>query len=109
MKSQQPREYCLIVEGNFFTESEAEHALRDPFIEDWVEETGNFRIHNFDNIEVGAGIALGWLAVKMIDDEIFEISCLRPDKPLTEQKAKIIAENLRRQGMFDEVNIEARE
>ena len=108
MKSQEPREHCLIVEGNFFTESEAEHALRDPFIEEWVEETGNFRIHNFDNIEVGAGIALGWLTVKMIDDEIFEISCSRPDKPLTEQKAKIIAENLRRQGMFDEINIAAK-
>lgn len=108
MNKQQPSEFCLIVEGNYFTESEAEHALRDPFIEEWVEETGNFRIHNFDEIEVGAGIALGWLQVKMVDDEMFEISCKRYDKPLSEQKAKIIAEALRRQDMFDEIRIEPR-
>lgn len=109
MKNQQtPREYCLIVEGNYFDESEAEHALRDPFIEEWVEQTGSFRIHNFDEIEVAAGIALGWLDVKMIDDEIFEITCNRPDKPLSEQKAKLIAEALRRQDMFDEVTVEQR-
>ena len=108
MNKQQSREYCLIVEGRYFTESEAEHALRDPFIEDWVEETGNFRIHNFDNIEVGGGIALGWLAVKLVDDEIFEITCNRQDKPLTEHKAKLIAEALRRQDMFDEIAVEQR-
>jgi hypothetical protein len=88
MKNQTPREYCLIVEGNYFDVSEAEHALRDPFIEEWVEETGNFRIHNFDHIE------------------IFEITCNRSDKPLTEQKAKLIAEALRRQDMFDEISVE---
>lgn len=103
---QPPREYCLIVEGSYYTESEAEKALRDPFIEDWVEETGNFRIHNFDEIEAGGGIALGWLAVKMIDDEIFEVTCKRADKPLTQDKAKLIAEAVRRQGMFDEVSVE---
>jgi hypothetical protein len=109
MKNEQtPREYCLIVEGNYFDESEAEHALRDPFIEEWVEQTGSFRIHNFDDIEVAAGIALGWLEVKMVDDEIFEITCNRPDKPLTEHKAKLIAEALRRQDMFDEIAVEQR-
>jgi hypothetical protein len=101
-----PHEYCVVVEGNYFDESEAEHALRDPFIEEWVEQTGSFRIHNFDEIEVAAGIALGWLAVKMVDDEIFEITCNRPDKPLTEHKAKLIAEALRRQDMFDEISVE---
>jgi hypothetical protein len=106
MKNQTPREYCLIVEGNYFDVSEAEHALRDPFIEEWVEETGNFRIHNFDHIEVACGIALGWLEVKMIEDEIFEITCNRSDKPLTEQKARLIAEALRRQDMFDEISVE---
>lgn len=109
MKNEQtPREYCLIVEGNYFDESEAEHALRDPFIEEWVEQTGSFRIHNFNEIEVAAGIALGWLEVKMVDDEIFEITCNRPDKPLTEHKAKLIAEALRRQDMFDEIAVEQR-
>lgn len=109
MNKQSPREYCLIVEGNYYDVSEAEHALRDPFIEEWVEEVGNFRIHNFDEIEVGGGIALGWLEVKMLDDEVFEISCNRADKPLSEQKAKIIAEALRRHDMFDEITVEPRE
>src|SRR4028119_1457969 len=106
MVSKVKSEYRLIVEGSYLDESEAEHALRDPFIEEWVEETGNFRIHNFDDIEVAAGIALGWLGVRMIDDEIFEIYCKRSDRPLSEQKAKLIAEALRRQDMFDEIRVE---
>lgn len=108
MNKQQPHEFCLVVEGNYTDESEAEHALRDPFIEEWVEETGNFKIHNFDEIEVGAGIALGWLQVKMVDDEMFEITCKRSDKPLSEQRAKVIAEALRRQNMFDDIRVEPR-
>ena len=98
--------FCLIVEGNYFDESEAEHALRDPFIEEYVEQTGNFRIQNFDDIEVACGISLGELMVSMIDDEMFEISCQNATRPLTEHKAKLLAEALRRQDMFDEVRVE---
>jgi hypothetical protein len=108
MKNQSEREYCLIVEGNYFDESEAEHALRDPFIEEWVEQTGKFRIHNFDDIEVAGGIALGWLKISMIDDELFEIVCNKPDRMLSEHKAKLIAEALRRQDMFDSITVEER-
>ena len=43
MTDNKGREYCLIVEGAYLTESEAEHALRDPFIEDWVEQHGTLR------------------------------------------------------------------
>src|SRR5688500_12023161 len=50
-KSSEVREYCLIVEGAYLSESEAEHALRDPFIEDWVEQTGRFRLHNMNEIQ----------------------------------------------------------
>lgn len=107
--SDKHREYCLIVEGNYLDESEAEHALRDPFIEEWVEQTGKFRIHNFDDIEVTGGISLGDLIVTMIEDEIFEITCNNSGRPLTEQKAKTLAENLRRQAMFDEISIQPRE
>ncbi len=106
MKNDSHREYCLIVEGSYFSESEAEHALRDPFIEDWVEQTGRFRIHNFDDIEVAGGIALGWLQVRMLEDEIFEITCNKPDRLLSEHKAQLIAEALRRQDVFDEIYIE---
>jgi hypothetical protein len=109
MKTDKGREYCLIVEGAYLTESEAEHALRDPFIEDWVEETGRFRIHNMGDIEVAPGVALGTLGVVMLDDRLFEIASNDPEHPLTEHKARGVAEALRRQDMFDEVSVEPRE
>ncbi len=109
MKPSTGREYCLIVEGAYLSESEAEHALRDPFIEDWVEQTGHFRIHNLGEIEVTPGVALGMLGVVMLDDRLFEIASVDPEHPLTEHKAKGVADALRRQDMFDEINVELRE
>ena len=106
--SKEVREYFLIVEGAYLDESEAEHALRDPFIEDWVEQTGRFRIHNMDEIIICPGVTLGSLGVVMLDDRVFEIASTDPDHPLTEHKAKGVAEALRRQDMFDEVNTEPR-
>ena len=102
------REYCLIVEGAYLSESEAEHALRDPFIEDWVEQTGRFRIHNMDEILVAPGVTLGSLGVVMLDDRVFEIASTDPEHPLTEHKAQAVAEALRRQDMFDEITTEPR-
>ena len=102
------REYCLIVEGAYLSESEAEHALRDPFIEDWVEQTGRFRIHNMDEIQITSGVTLGSLGVVMLDDEIFEIASTDPNHPLTEHTAKGVAEALRRHDMFDEIRTELR-
>lgn len=106
MKTNSGREYCLIVEGAYLSESEAEHALRDPFIEDWVEQTGRFRIHNMGEIEVAPGVALGTLGVRMLDERLFEIASTDPEHPLTEHKAKGVAEALRRQDMVDEVTVE---
>ena len=103
------REYCLIVEGAYLSESEAEHALRDPFIEDWVEQTGSFKIHNMDEIQIAPGVTLGSLGVVMIDDRVFEIASVDADHPLTEHKAKGVAEALRRQDMFDEIRTEPRD
>lgn len=103
------REYCLIVEGAYLSESEAEHALRDPFIEDWVEQTGHFRIHNMNEIQIAPGVTLGSLGVVMLDDRLFEIASTDPAHPLTEHKAKGVAEALRRQDMFDEVRTEPRD
>ena len=102
------REYCLIVEGAYLSEAEAEHALRDPFIEDWVEQTGSFRIHNMDEILVTPGVTLGSLGVVMLDDRVFEIASTDPDHPLNEHTAKGVAEALRRQDMFDEIRVEPR-
>src|SRR5687767_13294457 len=102
------REYCLIVEGAYLSEAEAEHALRDPFIEDWVEQTGRFRLHNLSEILLVPGVALGTLGVVMLDEGVFEIASVDPEHPLTEHKAKGVAEALLRQGMFDEIGVELR-
>lgn len=108
MKKDGGSEYCLVVEGGYLTESEAEHALRDPFVEDWVEETGRFRIHNLVEMEVAPGVILGSLGVVMIDDGVFEIASTDPEHPLTEHKAKLVAAALRRHDMFDEIAVEPR-
>ena len=108
MKTNKGIEYCLIVEGAYLTESDAEHALRDPFIEDWVEQTGRFRIHNMGDIEVAPGVALGSLGVRLLDERVFEIASSDPEHPLTEHKAKGVAEALKRQDMFDEISVEPR-
>ncbi len=108
MNTRRGCEYCLIVEGPYLTEPEAEHALRDPFLEDWVEQTGNFRIHHLSEIEVVPGVALGTLGVVMLEEEIFEIASADAAHPLTEHKAKGVAEALMRHGMFDEINVEVR-
>jgi hypothetical protein len=61
------------------------------------------------DIEVAPGVALGSLGVVMLDEEVFEIASIDPEHPLTEHKAKGVAEALRRQDMFDEVAVEPRE
>ena len=100
------REYCLIVEGNYFDETEAEDALREPFIDEYCESTGNFRVHNFDEIEVAGGIALGDLAISMIEDAVFEISSQNSTRQMNEQRAKLLADVLKRHDMFDDVRVE---
>lgn len=102
------REYCLIVEGAYLSESEAEHALRDPFIEEWVEQTGSFRIHNMNEIMIAPHVTLGSLGIVMLDDGLFEIASTDPDHPLTAHTAKGVAEALRRQDMFEEIRTEPR-
>lgn len=99
-------EFCLIVEGNYFTIEEAKHALHDPFIEEFVEQTGRFRIQNFDDIQAVSGIPLGELEIAEIDECVFEISCRTSPQILNRRKADLLAETLRRQAMFDEINVE---
>lgn len=96
----------MIVEGSYFTVEEAKHALCDPFIEEYVQTTGSFRIHNFDEIGVAGGLSLGDLAIRMIEDELFEISSINNGRPMNEHRAKAIAEALRRQDMFDEIEVQ---
>jgi hypothetical protein len=108
MKRSSGIEFCLIVEGSYFSESEAEHALRDPFIEEWVEETGHFRIHNLGEMEVAPGVVLGSLGVALMDEGVFEIASNDPEHPLTEHKARKVAEALQRHAMFDEIEVAPR-
>jgi hypothetical protein len=108
MKEQHPGEYCLVLEGSYLSVSEAEHALRDPFIEEWVEQTGRFRIHNLNEMMITPGVPLGQLGVEMVEDGVFRLYSLDPKHPLTERKAEGVAEALKRQGMFDEIFVEPR-
>ena len=61
------------------------------------------------DIEVTPGVALGSLGVVMLEERLFEIASLDPEHPLTEHKAKGVAEALKRQDMFDEITVEPRE
>ena len=108
MKGHRASEFCLIVEGAYLSVSEAEHALRDPFIEDWVEQTGRFRIHNLNEMMIVPGVPLGQLGLEMVEDRVFQLYSLDPKHPLTERKAEGVADALKRQDMFDEISVEPR-
>ena len=108
MKGQHPGEYCLMLEGPYLSVSEAEHALRDPFIEEWVEQTGRYRIHNLNEMIVTPGVPLGQLGLEMLDERVFQLYSTDPRHPLTERKAEGVAAALRRQDMFDEISVEPR-
>ena len=99
-------EFCLIVEGFYETVEEAKHALIDPFIEDYVEKTGKYKIHNSADIIVASGIALDDLSIAEIEENVFEISCKDSPQILTRRRADQLAEKLRQQAMFDEITIE---
>lgn len=109
MKRTTQIEYCLIVGGDYADESEALHALRDPFIEDWVERTGRFRVHNLDEMEITPGVKLGRLGVRPLGEGVFEIASADPEHPLTEHKARGAAEAIRRQDMFERVEVGPRD
>ncbi len=106
MNSKKVGEFCLIVEGNYATVEEAKHAFIDPFIEDFVEQTGKFRIQNFEDIRAVSGVALADMEIARIDDGVFEISCRASGHILNRSRAEKLAETLNRQAMFDEVRIE---
>lgn len=106
MNNAKSTDFCLIAEGNYFTVEEARHALCDPFIEEFVQAKGKFRIHNFDDIQATNGISLGDLEIGMLDDGVFEISCRSSPQILNKHKAEKLADTLRRQAMFDEISIE---
>lgn len=99
-------EYCLIADGNYETIDEAKQALAAPFLEEYVERTGKFKQEDFDQIQLGGGIALGDLEIAAVEEGIFEISLRSSPKILKQHKAEQLAETLRRQLIFDEIRVE---
>jgi hypothetical protein len=49
------------------------------------------------------------LGAVMLDNRVFEIASVDPEHPLTEHKARAVADRLRRYDMFDEITVEPRE
>ncbi len=105
MKRREEKAFYLLVTGSYASENEALHALRDPFIEDWVEQTGRFRIHQLDSLMIAPGVALGQLVIEPNGEGEFVITSSDPNHQLTARKAAAVAEALRYQAMFDEVEI----
>jgi hypothetical protein len=99
-------EFCLICEGFYRDEIEARHALQDPFIEEYVEDTGKFRFHNLENIRVTGGISLADLEIAELDEGVFEVSCRNSQIILKKHKAEKLAEVIRLQAIFDEIRVE---
>lgn len=106
IRAREVEEYCLLVEGAYTTLNEAEHALRDPFLEEWVERTGRFRIHQLDSIQIAPGVMLGHLGIAQEGEGAFVITSTDANHPLTERKARALAEALRQQDMFDHIAVE---
>ncbi len=98
-------EFKIILKADYKNIIDAKHALQDPFVEDFVEETGHFRLQDFENIRAADGISLGDLEIAQIDDETFEVSCARTSPILSKRRADELAKILDDYGMFDEVEI----
>lgn len=109
MSAPNSSEFCIIAEGFFDSIEEAKHALIDPFIEDYVEKTGSYKLHQAGDIHVASGIAISDLSISEIDDGVYEISCRDSPQVLTRRRADQLAEKLTRQAMFDEIRIEPME
>ncbi len=104
MKKQE--EFRLIATGSFADINEAKHALQDPFIEDFVEETGKFSFNNLEDIRVTNRISLSDLEIAELEEGVYEITCPNAQVLLNRPKAEKLAETLQRQAMFDEIRVE---
>lgn len=99
-------EYVLIAEGDYESVDEAKRALAAPFLEEYIERTGKFRLDDYELIQVTGGITLADLEIAAIDDFMFEISLRSSPKMLRFHKAQEIADVLRSQLVFDEIRVE---
>lgn len=99
-------EFRLICFGDFVDVNEARRAVHDPFIEDFIEETGKFNFHDLENIRVTNRISLSDLEITEIDEGVFEITCPEAQVVLNQPKAEKLAESFRMQAIFDEIRVE---
>lgn len=106
MKKESAEPFGLVVEGAYRTQVEAERALIHPFLEEWVEANGRFRVHQMDSIAVVPGVMLGHLQIEPVGDHLFLITSKDPRYPLTASKARALAEALRQQDMFENIQVE---
>ena len=105
MTGNKGREYCLVVEGAYLTESEAEHALRDP-LRGLGEQNGT-QNHN-RTIYRGRRGHFGSLG-RNVCSMIASWNCsVDPDRPLTSTRPRALP-SIERQDMFEEVNVEPRD
>jgi hypothetical protein len=58
-----------------------------------------------DIIPVAPGVMLGQLGIEQIGEGRFLVSSTDARHPLTERKARALAEALRRQDMFDQIEV----
>lgn len=105
MKRHAEKGFGILATGSYANENVALHALRDPFIEDFVEQTGRFRIHQLDSLMIAPGVALGHVQIFQQDDGEFLIAANDAKHPLTAKKAAKLVEALRYQDMFDSLEI----
>lgn len=98
-------EFKIALKGSYENINDAKHALQDPFVEDFVEENGHFKLQDFESIRVANGISLGDLEIAQIDDEIYEVYCKDSSPVLNKRRADELAEMLNEYGMFYEVEI----
>jgi pyruvate dehydrogenase complex dehydrogenase (E1) component len=99
-------EFCLVCFGEYSDVNEARRAIHDPYIEDYVEETGKFNFHDLENIRVTNRISLSDLEIEELEYGVFQITCPEAQVVLNQPKAEKIAESFRMQAIFDEIRIE---
>ncbi len=99
-------EFCLICFGEYADVNEARRAIHDPFIEDYLEETGKFNFRDLENIRVTNRISLSDLEIEEIEFGVFRVTCPEAQVILNRPKAEKLSESFRIQAIFDEIRIE---
>lgn len=98
-------EFKIALKGNYDSINDAKHALQDPFVEDFVEETGHFRLQDFENIRVASGITLSDLEIAQTGENTFDVYCKDSAPVLSKRRAEELVEMLEDHRMFYDIEI----